>query len=399
MSIVKRLGKTLPFGIVSLLVVLIVYMYCDMNVGYDSIVSNYNTVGLDTVTLTNHKANFKWEYEEFIQKQQEQETEEALVSINSNIFSPISVRLNMEAYSITDQLTNEKMRDLFWENQTSNLALSSKELFDPLMFLAITTCESQGQANTKYLWTPVVYTKSLSEEDINHLDIAVVDEDYYRRHLDTEKFNAIYNAGTLLNDSDSLGPMQILRSNCNKNDLPFDDYKVEDLLRWEDNVIWAFSELSSHFNDSCWNRDYTIQNKYELMVLYAIMHNTGAGFATTEKYDFSVNYKNSEAAFQYARDLTSEKAISYFTKLVDDYFTDGVLRKASDGDAFTYLGDKYCNGSKAIDNRNEALQAIGLDVSTYLQGNREDGPKLRYPMEALINYMILERLYMGGTFQ
>jgi len=365
------------------------------------------------------------------------------VSIDGEVFSEDVIRLNMEIYDIAGAYcTQEKMSRYFGMN-TSKLVESVKRYVNPLIAIAVTTAETPNYADRRVTWTSAVYTKPLAEKGFTNwrrLSVAEVDSDFYLYNGLSEYFACGAHShtadGTLhvqagkvqRNDNDSLGPAQILRrylyqeGGCitarNADNSVFGI--TVDLMRWEDNVVWVLNNALSKFRSIPSDSDrgrYELQNEYELFVLMAIAHNTGASFLSSNPGAYvSPYWADAEGVWRYARALTTEASIGYIQKYyIEPWYQDTVVPNVCAGKGFDLPGNVFSDGDQNQQNASRLLMELGIPVSRVAYSKTVNGEvtvrngwtsddgyfsvlehKQRYPLKSLVNYLALERLYYSG---
>lgn len=365
------------------------------------------------------------------------------IAIDQGVFSSEVIRLNMEIYDIArTYCTQEKMTRYFGVN-TSKLVESVKKYINPLIAVAVTTAETPNYADRRITWTSAVYTKPLAEKGFTswgRLSVAEVDSDFYLYNGLSEYFTCgahshtadgtlhVQAVGAARNDNDSLGPAQILRrylyqaGGCitarNADNSVFG--VTTDLMRWEDNVVWVLNNALSKFRaipSSSSRGSYVLQNEYELFVLMAIAHNTGASFLNSRPDAYvSPYWVDADGVWCYARALTTEANIQFLREsYIEPWYRDIVIPNICSGKGFALPGNVFSDGDQNQQNASKLLQELGFSLSRVAYTKTVNGEvtirngwasddgyfsvlehKQRYPLKSLVNYLALEKLYYSG---
>lgn len=402
----------------SILLVLIlfisIYILCDVQLVGAQLAESYRALQVDNEYS---KSNFLTQYITTMEAtiNPPEYTEQIQVDgihIDTALFSETCVKLNTEAYGIAANIiTKEHFEQCV--KKDSNLANSVKKVMSPFMPMATTMVEMGMGSDMRYLWSSAVYTKYIKSAgvDIDTLNIADINTDFYiNNKMDyvlncgkncTAKQYAVSHIcvsntqnGSFRNDNDSLGPLQILRRYLEREGgkITYDcGAKTTDLLRWEDNVQYYFHKNIIPIANCNWNKDYEIQNIYELVALLSVAHNTGASYLNSTYLNGvpSTSWKSSQAIFDYCAYLTSEPAMSIWKKHIEVWWEDTKI-KIENGENFHLDGSMSWNSEELKSMMKEA----GIDVSLYYTSNY--GHKFVYPIKAILAYMSLEKLYCSG---
>ena len=323
------------------------------------------------------------------------------IEINTEVFNSTQVRLNTELYITAEESYNKQHVIKDFGVPATKLAESYVDAMNPLIPVAMTVNETGMWADRRYTWTSGVYSKLLKNAGCNmdRLDISTVTTDTYvvnnlctyygcGKNCTAGKSTHYHTIGT--NDSDSLGPLQILRHYVEDgNYIEYDcGDTVVDLMSWEDNVTYFTHTQSNKFmSPDNWNRDYSISNTYELVALMAVAHNTGTSFLV--KNDAGSLWHNSTAVYKYCHALGNEDSVRILSGYVDDWWST-VIAAQAEGKDFILLGQSPTNLQDRM------LSDLGIVKSDYASSF---GHKQYYPLKALLNYMCLERLYYSGRLK
>lgn len=334
-----------------------------------------------------------------ITKSEVKSSKEQSINIDSSIFNSVQIRLNTDLYNSTESVFNRSHIVEDYGIPQTNLAKSFVDCVDPLIPVALTINETGTWMDTCYTWSSAVYSKLLSKQgcDVTKLNVDAVNVDTYVAN----GLCSFYGCGTNCtagssthyhtignNDNDSLGPLQILRHYVEGQDgIKYSCGNMTlDLMSWKDNVMYFTHKQPEYFMAwSNWNRDYTISNKYELLALMAVAHNTGTSYLVQESAAGSLWY-NSKSVYDFCRDLCSEDSLNIIDTFVDEWWLE-VIAAQEKGEAFVMLGQKPMSCQEEI------LETIGLDKLKYASRFEH---KQYYPVKALLNYKCLERLYFSG---
>lgn len=362
------------------------------------------------------------------------------ICIDTAVFSSESVRLNTEIYKVAATYCNKEKLERYFGRNTTPLCDSVKRNLNPLIAVAITTAETPNYADRTLTWTSAIYSKALIASGFckwDKLSIREVDSDFYLYNGLSEYFACGWNCqgrdgnlhmsctGIQRNDNDSLGPAQILRRYLYQAGGCITAYNADnsvygittDLMRWEDNVVWVLNNSLSKFRGISSGSDrgrYKVQNKYELLVLMAIAHNTGASYiqAAGDSY-VSPYWKDAEGIWLYARLLTSQENIAYLKEhYIEPWYKSTVLPSIQEGRSFELPGNVFSDGDMNQARSSVLLRELGFELVsvTYIKSGNEVGVgwksvdgcfqvlehKQRYPLKSLVNYLALEKLYHSG---
>lgn len=308
--------------------------------------------------------------------------------------------LNEQAYEEAARIFNTRHVSKCYGTPKTILGQSYVEFLNPYMPLAISACETGCWTNTKDAWVPVVYTIPLEGlVDFNTLDITQLGTEFYAELGLYEYINCgsnckadksvHYHTGNGLNDNDSLGSMQILRRHLGtKGSIKFNCCEITDLMRWDSGCQYIFHKSLGYMTDSStWNNTHKIDNEYEAMALTAIMHNTGCGFVAAKSGSGVAGgtWRNAQAVYDLAEDLSSVKAMTVFHKYISAWYEDA-QQLIEQGQNFRYPG------VLTSDEWNRLLGDAGIDLKEYATTVTH---KQFYPVVALLNYMGLKKLYGG----
>ena len=374
----------------------------------------------------------------YVQSKGEQGWDE--IYIDATVFPNETVRLNTEVYQIAASYCEAKKLERYFGKNMTALSVSVIRNMNPLIAVAITTAETPGYADRSITWTSAIYSKALAASGFcrwDKLSVQEVDSDFYLYHGLSEYFACGRNCqgvdgtmhmvctGVQRNDNDSLGPAQILRRYLYQAGGCITAYNADnsvygittDLMRWEDNVVWVLNNSLSKFrsvSSSSSRGSYEVQNEYELLVLMAIAHNTGASYIKAAGSAYvSPYWQDADGIWLYARLLTSPANIAYIKEhYIEPWYANVVLPSVQEGHSFELPGNAFSDGDVNQTRSSALLQELGFDLEqiTYEKSKGEvrsgwrstDGcfqvleHKQRYPLKSLVNYLALERLYYSG---
>ena len=313
-------------------------------------------------------------------------------------FSDTSVKLNSEIYAQVENIMYAGHFETCFVQNNTNLWNSYKENLDPLVFMAIANCETGLWNDTRYTWTPAVYSSLFASigVDMDRLQIQNVDCDTYvanglSSYLGcgsncTAGANTHYHT-TGRNDNDSLGPYQILRRYVESSNGKHISYEcgetVSDLMRWKDSTEYTYHKAGQYFAYSNWNDSYSISNSYELAMLMGVAHNTGIAYLSGTSAGSYWN--DSEAVYAFCRSMASEEAIQRWDALIEDWFYNEVKPNVEAGTKFRMPG-QYISESQM----NKVITNLGFHKGDFASSFKH---KQYYPLRTLLNYMGLEALY------
>lgn len=437
----------------------IIYMMMDYNANAAEVASGY--MSQETKGVESNKAAFIVQYRQAVEEKANAGKFDPVegINISTELFTDTCIRLNTEAYQISEEELDNWRKTV--TDEGGALYKGYVEYMNPLIPIATTVGEmgwaevpdkgGMNMMDVSIMWTPVVYTK-LINKFVQDFDWSTVSVDSVDTQFYLEKgINCVDDCGNNCNaerkssghndywhkdnnqssftDNDSLGPLQILRRYLGiKNGKPgiieYDSGTVSDLLRWRDNNIYFYNnEGSSMKSDSqAVLYDKPINNTYQLVVLAAIAHNTGAGFLTTRSIEYRASYwKNPEAIYKYSFELTKPESIVVLREIVDNWYNEQVANDRKGENAFGLVGSNYAEGqSGQRENGRELLISLGMNEEDYLIYSDkidqqvewgmyvfhydEDGKKVvdldahksLYGLKTLLNYMCLEKLYQSG---
>lgn len=327
--------------------------------------------------------------------------EEPIKELHRERYTDVQLRLNEEIYNMSASVFNEEHVIKCYGSVETNLGVSFVRNLDPLVPMALCLCETGTWNDTRYTWAPAIYSKAISSRGVNmdRVHIEEVDYHFYVVNGLTLYLNCGSNCaasknehnhtGDGKNDNDSLGPAQVLRRYVESNGcIKYDcGATCEDLMSWEDNLEYIFHDQCNAFSKyNHWNKDYELKSVYESVMLMATIHNTGSGFMNTNSGLSSggSTWKNAEAPFKFARDITTGPAMDYIRAYIEEWYETEVLPNQAKGTAFIMPGQM---GSNVLSN---IMKEAGLSESDY---STKWGHKQNYPLKALLNYMALEKLY------
>lgn len=373
------------------------------------------------------------------------------INISEDLFSATAIRLNTEIYELAAKVLSEDFMAGYFGSTKSEIARTAKEHVSPLMFVCLAAGESGTWNDRDYTWVPAVFSKPLSEKlDMDDLCISDVDsklywdnglQDYFRCNpgssghtADDVSLHYPKSDSSICNDADSLGPLQILRRYMSLDsgaegktvaerlqyalyhlNIKGADghvlYTIGDLMRWEDNVVWAFDNFMKHMRaQSAFRPDYCIETEYELVCMIAISHNTGASYlVNVPNNQRPSSWSSKDAVYDFCRLVGSAEAVAYIqTEYIEPWYND-VKDRIKAGNAWGMPGNQYFEGSGNQKDKimRKILEQLGVSFtggSTYPLNceywNRTSTSgsdhKFRYPMKTLFNYLALQKLYTSG---
>jgi len=436
---------------------ILVYTMVDYGVSGENYVAGY--LKLNEGSPVNVKAAFLTQYQTNIEQQMQKETTEdsfsslyiGEISISAEIFTETAVRLNMEIYAETAATLTMFNTDKYFggAERESPLVTSLRENLSPMQVLCLAASESGNWSDRRYNWVPAVFSKGMTEDEMEGVHIWDVDSGFYIGKGLTEYFqcgsaseNHIGNSGkcklhyseegsSTRNDADSLGPMQVLRrymqpdqENANFPDqfayhLDIDlggdgegreTYRITDLMKWSDSIAWTINNFLGNVRDARGSQNENVlENEYEVMCLFAITHNTGQGFLSSSDGPFS-GWASREAIYKFCKDVTSPEAIAYLMEEYVDPWYEDVVVKIAEGSSWNLPGNESLEGrgDGKDEVMKELLRKVGasgiseessrLDCEYWVGANRglDSDHKFRYPVKTLLNYLALQRLYYSG---
>lgn len=331
--------------------------------------------------------------------------EETCAEMVESMYSDVSIKLNTQIYDYTRELYNEiSPRYINSENCKTGLSSYFNKYYDPLIPLALSVVEMGAHADTRYTWTPVVYSQDIIdalnqggfvhgeyelERYLNDFNVADVDSGYLY-WLGLNDFMTKEGEGNSLNDKTSLGPLQILREGGNMEYVlsTLDGKTGFDLITWHDSMEYFICMQARAFTaEVSWLVNYHVRNKYEFIAMMAVNHNSGIEYMVNQKEDGVVwNWGTSKNVMDYIYKITTTDAINGFCNMVDGWFSTGIEGRLEKGYDFP-----LCGQSALVDIQ-EVLDRAGVDIQLDEYSGSELVKKL-YPIRAMLNYMSLVRLY------
>lgn len=372
------------------------------------------------------------------------------INISAELFSQTSVRLNTEIYSVTAEVLNDNLLDQYFGDVSTEIARTAKENVNPLMYICMAAGESGEWNSQRYTWVPAIFSKVMCDVvDMEEVHISEVDSKFYwdldlrylfscrkdtSGHRDDCDSKLHYDEvqGKRGNDADSLGPLQILRRYVTLNTgtesktveevlsgaeyhINIKDsagqviYSVTDLMRWEDNVVWAFNNFMTNIRGMRGEyKDWSISNEYELMCMVAIAHNTGAGYLSVGNGPFS-SWRDKQAIYDFCKLVGSPESIAYInTEYIEPWYEE--VKEKIRSDREWSMPGSLCfegTGSHKDENMKDILERLGVEFEgrgqyplncKYWNRINPGGSdhKFRYPMKTLFNYLALQKLYSSG---
>lgn len=430
---------------------ILVYTLMDYGASGEDYMTGY--LQLCAGSPTNAKATFLIQYQADIERQMQEETVvdgfsnlyTGDIDISTEIFPELAVRLNTEIYAETAAVLAMFNTDEYFGNQESArpLVSSLREELNPMQVLCLAASESGNWSDRKYNWVPAIFSKGMSEGDLENVHIQDIDSKFY---INNEKFDYFrcgssedshvsggcklhYGRveGHTYNDADSLGPMQVLRRymdvDAYNSEQPYmsvyhlniplgseDEYCITDLMGWSDSIAWTINHFLLNVKSAYGSqKENVLENEYEVMCLFAITHNTGAGFLSSSDGSFS-GWADKEAIFRFCKDITSPEAITYLMlEYIDPWYEDA-KEKITEGSGWELPGNENLesSGSHKDDVMKKLLKTVGatgldeestrLDCEYWVGESRglDSDHKFRYPVKTLLNYLALQKLYYSG---
>lgn len=327
-------------------------------------------------------------------------SEEQTININEEVFNSTQVRLNTEIYKEAAEVFNKEHILMDYGNPNTELYASYVEYINPIVPLAISVCETGMWMDTKYTWSPAIYSKLLANKGValSRTKITDVNVDTYvvnglclymgcGKNCTADLTKHYHTIGN--NDNDSLGPLQILRhyveaDGCIK--YPCGE-STSDLMNWHDNLEYILHTQTEKFADkNNWNNSHKIESTTELVALMAIAHNTGTAYLNSSS-DAGSLWRSSQSVYDYCAKLGSLEAEQALEEYIDDWYT-YVLEAQQDNQSFALAGQLI-----GID-ADKLLTKMGVDKTQYAKGWSH---KQYYPLFAVLNYLSLEKLYYSGN--
>lgn len=363
------------------------------------------------------------------------------ICIDEEVFGKDATRLNTEIYQVAVEYCSKAKMDKYFGKNTTPLVESVKQHIDPLIAVAITTAETPNYADRSITWTSAIYSKPLVSKGFGSWDklhVQDVDSDFYLYNGLSSYFTCGSNCrrkdgalhmqclGSARNDNDSLGPAQILRRYLYQASGCITAYNADntiygitvDLMRWEDNVVWVLNNSLSKFRgitSGKYRAKYEIRNEYELLVLMAIAHNTGASFIQVAGSAYiSPYWEDADGIWLYAKLLTTEGNIAYLKeKYIEPWYENIVLPSIREGRSFELPGNVFSDGDINQVRSSALLRELGFGLIRISYVKSDDSEpcsgwgsvdgcfnvlehKQRYPLKSLVNYLALEKLYHSG---
>lgn len=427
----------------------IIYMMMDYNANAAEVASGY--MSQETKGVESNKAAFIVQYRQAVEEKANAGKFDSVegISISTELFTDTCIRLNTEAYQISEEELDNWRKTV--TDEGGALYKGYVEYMNPLIPIATTIGEmgyavdpdkgGMNMTNVAVMWTPVVYTKLVeayspdfdwSTVSVDNVDtqfylgkgIYCVDDcgirctaenDGYRGH--DNYWHANGNQSNF-NDNDSLGPLQILRrylgiENGQPGAREYGSGTVSDLLRWRDNSVYFYNTEGTAMkrDKNAVLYDKPINNVYQLVVLAAIAHNTGPTYLSTNSSTHTIScWKNVNAIYEFSDALTKDASIAKLRAIVDKWYADNVANGQRGENKFSFLGSESVEGRGGPEWAKKFYEDIGMNAEDYLKrdaaneqcqwdwatNNTVNTHKARYPLKTLLNYMCLEKLYQSG---
>lgn len=317
----------------------------------------------------------------------------ANVSMSRDTFTEAQIRINTAILAQANVVFSSDHYNSCYTGIDTPIFNSFRQHFNGLCALSFSIAEWGGNGDLRYSFTPAIATKRLVNAgvDVESINPLQINTEYY-----------ISSGVTSFGDRTYLGPLQI-----NKNYFsPTASYKCGyipmDYYSWPEACQWTFHNKCEMIK-SAWNKNYVFKSSYAVIAHTAIAHNSGGTHLTSQSFQLDTNWypwKNSQAVFDYVDCITSDDNIQIILNDADKY-ADNLLVQFRDGIA---KGALY----KSIGECRLLTQSMNIDWSKYVKshwvGNMtstqqlsgdalKNWEKTMYPVQAIWNYRVLERLY------
>lgn len=308
------------------------------------------------------------------------------IHINSECFNNDQIRLNTEAYILTDNIFNKTHIERYYDS-SSKIFNSFKDNIDPIMLLAISCSEWGGHTDMRYTWCPVIPAQEFKRLGIEpyQVELSKIDSYYLvAMGVITGEESNKYKGSLQINSSYFKPDTKTYK--C--GNVPMDYYN------WTDQVEWYTHTYSRYFSNA-FNPDYYFNSKYELLANLSIMGNTGPGYVSNEymsndspKYPW---LSDSNKIFEYCREITKDSNLDIIKNSAMQYVEEIQNKK---------------NIQLTRYKANDLVELMNLEASLYVKSSYvdlafKDSPsqpneKLVHPISAIWSYMVIESLYKGG---
>lgn len=316
------------------------------------------------------------------------------VNLDSSIFTPGQIRINKGVYGQAALIFSEDHFNTCYGDVNTPIFDSFKKYFTPLCPLAFSIAEWGGNGDLRYSFTPAIATKKLMNNgiSISAINPLEVNSDYYDA------------MGCSFSDGTYKGALQLNKSylTAGSNKGYRCGYVPLDYYSWPDECQWTFHDKCEQVKN-CWNQNYEFKNQYEVVAHTSIAHNSGGMHFTSRQGQVDKNWypwRSSQAVFDYVDYIATGDNLNIILSDADAY-ADKLLSDFSNG---TESGALY----KSISESRQLSRQMNIDWSRYVKshwlGNMTQSAsltgdalrnweKVMYPVQAIWNYRVLERLY------
>lgn len=305
-------------------------------------------------------------------------------NMSSDIFNETQIKINKAIYGQAAVIFSEDHFNVCFNDVNTLLFDSFRKYFTPLIPMAFSIAEWGANGDLRYSFTPAIATRKLEKcgvalECINPLEIN--SQTYLALGAD------VWDKGRYW------GSLQIDKSYLTPDSAYKCGYIPMDYYSWADECQWTFHNKCESIKRA-YCKDRQFKNSEEVIAVTSIAHNSGGTFIESKLFNTDAEWypwKSSESVWNYCDILTNdenlriiyESADSYASELLEKYKTNSVS------------GGLYLSISESRDLYNK----MNIDINSYLKdryyGNMTNKAweKTMYPIQAIWNYRVLEKLY------